>query len=184
MPNTRLNLAVIGAGLAGLSCAQHLQKAGCRVTVFEKARGPGGRMSTRRADHWQCDHGAQYFTIRDNAFREEVARWEAAGVAALWKPKIAIIGRARAEPDSVARFVGVPRMSAPAAWLAAGLRVAAALPRDLLCSAIVRCSSVLCLTERHAGSGLVRSASSSSSASAASTAPSGSPLISICSEAA
>lgn len=123
MTDTRLNVAVIGAGLAGLSCARHLQNAGCRVTVFEKARGPGGRMSTRRADGWQCDHGAQYFTVRDNAFRDEVSRWEAAGVAGLWEPKIAVLGGARGEPDSVARFVGVPRMSAPAAWLASSLRV-------------------------------------------------------------
>jgi len=121
MPDTRLHVAVIGAGLAGLSCGRHLQSAGCRVTVFDKARGPGGRMSTRRADGWQCDHGAQYFTVRDNAFREEVARWESAGVAAPWEPKIAVIGGGRTEPDSVVRFVGVPRMSAPAAWLAAGL---------------------------------------------------------------
>jgi predicted NAD/FAD-dependent oxidoreductase len=116
-------VAVIGAGLAGLSCGRHLQNAGCRVTLFEKARGPGGRMSTRRAEGWQCDHGAQYFTVRDNAFREEVARWEAAGVAALWEPRIAVIGGGKAEPDNVARFVGMPRMSAPAAWLAAGLQV-------------------------------------------------------------
>ncbi|SEN87776.1 hypothetical protein SAMN05428959_103560 [Duganella sp. CF517] len=123
MPETRLNVAVIGAGLAGLSCGRHLQNAGCRITVFEKARGPGGRMSTRRADGWQCDHGAQYFTVRDSAFREEVARWEAAGVAAPWEPKLAVIGGGKAEPDSVVRFVGVPRMSAPAAWLAGGLAV-------------------------------------------------------------
>jgi renalase len=123
MSDTRLNVAVIGAGLAGLSCGRHLQNGGCRVTLFEKARGPGGRMSTRRADGWQCDHGAQYFTVRDHAFREEVARWEAAGVAALWEPKIAVIGGGKAEPDSVVRFVGMPRMNAPAAWLAAGLQV-------------------------------------------------------------
>ena len=123
MPDARLDVAVVGAGLAGLSCALQLREAGCRVTVFEKARGPGGRMSTRRADGWQCDHGAQYFTVRDSAFRQEVTRWEAAGVAALWEPRMAVIGAGGTEPDSVARFVGVPRMSAPAAWLAAGLRV-------------------------------------------------------------
>ena len=49
----RRHIAVIGAGMAGLSCARHLQEAGCRVTVFDKARGPGGRMSTRRGDGWQ-----------------------------------------------------------------------------------------------------------------------------------
>jgi len=126
---TRQHIAVIGAGLAGLSCARHLQDAGCRVTVFDKARGPGGRMSTRRGDGWQCDHGAQYFTVRDDRFRAEVARWEAAGVAGLWEPRLAVLDPgaggvpARAAPDGKARFVGIPRMSAPAGWLAATLRV-------------------------------------------------------------
>ena len=70
-------VAVIGAGLAGLSCAQALLQAGHTVHVFDKSRGPSGRMSTRRAEDqsgpWQCDHGAQYFTARDAAFRSEVA---------------------------------------------------------------------------------------------------------------
>ena len=35
-------VAVIGAGPAGLSCAHHLALAGIPVTVFDKARGPGG----------------------------------------------------------------------------------------------------------------------------------------------
>ena len=55
--------AIIGAGLAGLSCAQALLLAGHTVHVFDKSRGPSGRMSTRRAEGaagpWQCDHGAQ-----------------------------------------------------------------------------------------------------------------------------
>lgn len=123
----RRQIAVIGAGMAGLSCARHLQEAGCRVTVFDKARAPGGRMSTRRGDGWQCDHGAQYFTVRDERFRAEVARWEAAGVAGLWEPRLAVLDAggvpARAAPDGKARFVGIPRMSAPAGWLAANLRV-------------------------------------------------------------
>ena len=68
-----LPVAIIGAGLAGLSCAQALVQAGYQVHVFDKSRGPSGRMSTRRAeDHagpWQCDRGAQYFTARDATFR-------------------------------------------------------------------------------------------------------------------
>ena len=83
---TPLIMAVIGAGLAGLSCAQVLLQAGHSVHVFDKARGPSGRMSTRRGEDehgaWQCDHGAQYFTARDPAFRTEVARWQQAGAAA------------------------------------------------------------------------------------------------------
>jgi monoamine oxidase len=41
-------VAIIGAGLAGLSCASALAKAGMQVKVFEKSRGLAGRMSTRK----------------------------------------------------------------------------------------------------------------------------------------
>lgn len=82
-------------------------------------------MSTRRGEDWQCDHGAQYFTARDPGFRAEVARWQAAGAAAVWEPSLAVIGDAdRHTPDpSLQRFVGVPRMTAPARLLADQLRV-------------------------------------------------------------
>lgn len=120
---TPQTIAVIGAGLAGLSCAQALLQAGHTVHVFDKARGPSGRMSTRRAEDdngpWQCDHGAQYFTARDPAFRAEVARWQKAGVAALWDARLASFdGTVWSNPATpLERFVGTPRMTSPAAWL-------------------------------------------------------------------
>lgn len=119
-------VAVVGAGLAGLACAQALQSDGFRVRVFEKSRGPSGRMSTRRGEGWQCDHGAQYFTARDPDFRAEVERWCAEGVAARWDGRIrAIDADGLRTPDpTLERFVGVPRMTAPAARLAASLDVA------------------------------------------------------------
>ena len=126
-------VAVIGAGLAGLSCAHRLLAAGYSVHVFEKSRGPAGRMSTRRAEDdagpWQCDHGAQYFTARDPAFRAEVARWEAAGAAARWDARLSSFdGSAWSTPQTpLERFVGTPRMTAPAGWLASGLGNAGAL---------------------------------------------------------
>lgn len=120
---TPQTIAVIGAGLAGLSCAQALLQAGHTVHVFDKSRGPSGRMSTRRAEDdngaWQCDHGAQYFTARDPAFRAEVARWQQAGVAALWNARLASFdGNAWTTPATpLERFVGTPRMTSPATWL-------------------------------------------------------------------
>ncbi|RYF53658.1 MAG: FAD-dependent oxidoreductase, partial [Comamonadaceae bacterium] len=116
-------VAIVGAGLAGLSCAQSLLQAGHTVHVFDKARGPSGRMSTRRAEDehgpWQCDHGAQYFTARDPAFRAEVARWQQAGVAAMWDARlVSFDGSAWTTPNTpLERFVGTPRMTSPAAWL-------------------------------------------------------------------
>ena len=58
-------VVIIGAGIAGLSCAQELKLHGISVDIFEKSRGPSGRMSTRRSEAWSADHGAQYFTARD-----------------------------------------------------------------------------------------------------------------------
>lgn len=118
-------IAVIGAGLAGLACASALQEAGLHVTVFDKSSGPSGRMSTRCGDGWQCDHGSQYFTASDRDFRAEVGRWERAGVAALWEPVVHLIdsnGNREMEARNE-RFVGVPRMTAPAAWIARSLRM-------------------------------------------------------------
>ena len=45
---TRLRVAVVGAGISGLICARTLLDHGLAVTVFEKSRGVGGRMATRR----------------------------------------------------------------------------------------------------------------------------------------
>ena len=108
---TRLSLAVIGAGLAGLACADALVAAGHRVTLCDKARGPGGRMSTRRVatplGEAQFDHGAQYFTARDPAFQRIVAQWADLGLAARWPAAAA---------DA---WVGVPAMNAPLRHMAA-----------------------------------------------------------------
>ncbi|MBB3545378.1 putative NAD/FAD-dependent oxidoreductase [Rhizobium sp. BK176] len=54
----RLRVGVIGAGIAGLTIVRSLQKI-ADVIVFEKSRGVGGRMATRRIDDVSFDHGAQ-----------------------------------------------------------------------------------------------------------------------------
>ncbi len=100
-----MKVAIIGAGIAGLSCAAVLKGAGADIVLFDKGRGPGGRMSTRRATVGeatvQFDHGAQYFTARDPAFVATVAAWEASGIVARWPA---------AGADA---WVGVPAMNAP-----------------------------------------------------------------------
>lgn len=54
------HIAVIGAGMAGLSCAMAQREAECPpVGLFDKSREPAGRMSTDRDGDWECDHGAK-----------------------------------------------------------------------------------------------------------------------------
>jgi len=118
-------VAVVGAGIAGLACAASLQASGMRVTVFDKARGAGGRMSTRRleADRAQTwDHGAQFFTARDPEFAAQVADWVRAGVVASWAGRVVRWGyEAVPEASPGERFVGAPGMSGALSSLARSL---------------------------------------------------------------
>ena len=50
-------IAIIGAGIAGLACARKLAQAGVHAVVFDKGRGIGGRVATRRAGDLRFDHG-------------------------------------------------------------------------------------------------------------------------------
>jgi predicted NAD/FAD-dependent oxidoreductase len=119
-------VAVIGAGLAGLAAARGFVGAGAAVTVFEKARAPGGRISTRRADELAFDHGAQYFTCREPRFAEILEPLRRSGVVAPWPGRIRSLRRGRVSPlrEETERLVGVPGMSALSRALAGGLEVA------------------------------------------------------------
>lgn len=52
-------VAIIGAGMAGLSAALALKDAGIPVAIYEKSRALGGRVATRRVGDSIIDHGAQ-----------------------------------------------------------------------------------------------------------------------------
>jgi renalase len=66
------SVAVIGAGLSGLSCAQALQTAGVNVRVFERASGVGGRCATQLWQGHLVDLGVQYFTAESGEFKKEL----------------------------------------------------------------------------------------------------------------
>jgi renalase len=99
------HVAIIGAGIAGLAAAHRLWQSGPQVTLFEKSRGVGGRMATRRINELHFDHGAQYFTANGSRFRAMAEQWKAEGHADEWFD---------------GAFVGLPGMTAPARALAAG----------------------------------------------------------------
>jgi renalase len=80
-------IAIIGAGIAGLTIATKLKNI-AEVTVFEKARGVGGRMSTRFADPFYFDHGAQFFTARTKKFQQFLEIYMKNNIVQEWKGKV------------------------------------------------------------------------------------------------
>jgi renalase len=110
-------VVVIGAGMAGLSCARELVDAGHRVVVLDKGRGVGGRMATRRVDNATFDHGAQFFTVRSDAFASSVNQWQADQVVFEWSRGF------RVPPDGYPRFAARNGMTALAKHLARGMDV-------------------------------------------------------------
>lgn len=118
-------IAVVGAGIAGLTAARSLVRANHQVVVFEKARGVGGRTSTRRREAHAFDHGAQYFTCRSEDFARQVEDWCRRGVAAAWDAPVRTLGGVELPPthQQTTRYVGVPGMSALARDLATELHV-------------------------------------------------------------
>jgi len=58
------SIAIIGAGMGGLSAAIRLAAAGKRVTILEKNEFVGGKMSELRADGFRWDTGPSVITMR------------------------------------------------------------------------------------------------------------------------
>jgi renalase len=133
-----MHIAIIGAGIAGLTCARGLQAQGHSVVVYEKSSDISGRMNTRQTELGGFDYGAQYFTAGSTFFKKEIAAWRKAGWVAPWEGKLVELEQGVAKPagrsDARAhqRFVAVPGMSALSRQLAQGLDVRT----DLLVTAL------------------------------------------------
>ena len=118
-------IATVGAGMSALGAATRLKETGARVVMFDKGRGPGGRMSTRRQGEYVFDHGAQYFTVRDARFKPLIENLMQAGAAEVWGSTIAVIDGDQpvGAAESVTRYVGTPGMNALVASLASDMDV-------------------------------------------------------------
>lgn len=70
---------IVGAGIAGASCAGTLATAGWEVDVFEKSRGAGGRLSTRRMEQGWATLGSPFISARRDPFRSQLREWARQG---------------------------------------------------------------------------------------------------------
>ena len=113
---------IVGAGMSGLLAGDALQREGWPVTVLDKGRGVGGRMATRRVGGGTFDHGAQFFTVRDDRFSDLVEGWLGAGAAAEWSRGFADAG-GRPSEDGHPRYRGARGMTSIPKYLARGLDV-------------------------------------------------------------
>ena len=130
-----MRVAVVGAGIAGLAAARALRDRRHEVRVFERAPIPGGRCATRVVTAIELprglsgevafDHGAQYFTVRDDRFSEIAAEWERDRVIARWTGRIVSFDGEGWEDieEGTNRYVGTPGMLAIPAALARGLTI-------------------------------------------------------------
>ena len=137
---TTLRAGIVGAGIAGASCAGTLAAAGWEVDVFEKARGAGGRLSTRRTDQGWATLGTPFISAKRDPFRSQLRDWVRQGWVApvrgdIWQGR-ATISWAQAQMQNHYRPTIEPsqlvRHLLGSARLHTGSRVVALQPRTLV----------------------------------------------------
>ena len=126
-------MLVVGAGLAGLACAQRLSAAGVEMTVLEAADEVGGRVRTDVIDGFRCDRGFQLVNPSYPALKRAVDLDEldlrpfAAGVTVAHDDTRSTLADPRREPA-----LAYATLRAPVGTLADKLRFGRWAARSLL----------------------------------------------------
>ena len=107
-------IAVIGAGLAGITFA-YIMKDKFNVKIFEKSRGVGGRMSTRKEYPFIFDHGAQFFKIKTTECKKFFSQLFTKEIIRPWSLKLAYFEGNHLREIKIIKnadkfYVGVPNM--------------------------------------------------------------------------
>ena len=122
-----MKIAIIGAGLSGLTIASKLKNF-ADITIFDKSRGAGGRICTRYAEPYVFDHGAQFFIARSNKFKKFLEPMIEAGVIQSWNAKFVEIKKdkiisKRQWNNNNPHYVGSPTMSSIGKYLSQDLNI-------------------------------------------------------------
>ena len=120
-------IAIIGSGMSGITLAKKLS-ASNEVVVFDKSRGIGGRMATRRVEEYNFDHGAQFFTAKSEEFKEFCNQAKKDGVIEEWQCRFAEIVDDKIHRNwqfgtDKAHFVGNPQMNSFCKYIGHGLEI-------------------------------------------------------------
>ena len=120
-----VDVAVIGAGLAGLICAQQVQQAGYRVAVIEKSKGLGGRVATRRLAGTWADHGVRCLEQQGEQTAAWIQQLLQAGIIHCWTDKTDELSGTEIIPtdDTSPRYVAPDGITQIAKHLATGLTI-------------------------------------------------------------
>ena len=124
---TPLEIAIVGAGMAGIVCAKELQAAGhTGITIFEKSRGVGGRLTTRRMFDTCVDRGTCYISPKGEEFRQLFDRLIADNIVETWTDTTHMLtanGNMLADPAIYPRYVAPGGMNQIAKYLAQDLDI-------------------------------------------------------------
>jgi phytoene dehydrogenase-like protein len=109
-------VAIIGAGCAGLACASLLAQKGVRTEVFESLKVPGGRARCTERDGFVLDHGVHSHRLPDECSAARVM--QGIGETVDWvqghdeRPEIICNGEKFVFPQSVMEFLKLPFLDA------------------------------------------------------------------------
>ena len=101
-----MKIGIIGAGISGLTAGRILARAGHEVSVFEKSKGYGGRMSTRRMGgeaKYKMDHGAPFITGTSTEFKAFIRELEENHVIKKWTDSFSAYSEAKILPQAQGR---------------------------------------------------------------------------------
>jgi predicted NAD/FAD-dependent oxidoreductase/deoxyribodipyrimidine photolyase len=117
LTNTKPVVAVVGAGIAGLSAANILHEQGFKVKVFEKNPCPGGRMASILFQEKSFDTGSNIFNVTHPGFRAEARRLMQNKRFAAWKHN-SFVSNAQSQHRLAGQsWVATPSMQACAEFL-------------------------------------------------------------------
>jgi len=121
------DVIVIGAGMAGLTCARQLRQAGLNITIVEKSAGVGGRMATRRLQGTWVDHGAQLLSSKSDDFGRFIRKMQDQGLVKEWTRNVYQLSSEGLVPPAAnhrhQRYCCPLGMTAITKYLASGLTI-------------------------------------------------------------